>query len=158
LSIAEVRRHRLFFLVLGLAGREGVPTPSIRTELEPHHRMLMINPTRHATASISVEELAALRASATPVRILDVRSDASFASSEYVAAGALRVSPDQAIQRMTDLAVPFDSWIVAFVLDRTRLPAPVRCANFSEQGGFRPRANWRLGRMASHRPADRSET
>jgi rhodanese-related sulfurtransferase len=62
----------------------------------------------------SVEELAALRASDTPLRILDVRSDTSFASSESLAAGALRVSADQAVQRMTELAVPRDSWIVAF--------------------------------------------
>ena len=50
---------------------------------------------------ISVEELAALRASDTPLRILDVRSDTSFASSESLAAGALRVSAVQAVQRMT---------------------------------------------------------
>ena len=63
---------------------------------------------------ISLEELAALRASDTPLRILDVRSDTSFASSESLAAGALRVSAVQAVQRMTELAVPRDSWIVAF--------------------------------------------
>jgi NhaP-type Na+/H+ and K+/H+ antiporter len=63
---------------------------------------------------ISVEELAAPRASDTRLRILDVRSDTSFASSESLAAGALRVSADQAVQRMTELAVPHDSWIVAF--------------------------------------------
>jgi hypothetical protein len=102
--------------------------------------MLMINPTRHATASISVEELAALRASDTPLRILDVRSDTSFVSSESVAAGALRVSADQAVQRMTELAVPCRAIVGSsdFVLDPTKLPTPVRCENFNEQGDLRP--------------------
>ncbi len=67
-----------------------------------------------STARISVSELRQLQQSGSPILILDVRSDRNFESSDLQAQGALRVSPDQAVQRLMELQVPRRTWLIAF--------------------------------------------
>ena len=63
---------------------------------------------------ISISELRELQQSGAPILILDVRSDRNFESSEFQAQGALRFSPDQAVQRIADLQIPRQTWLIAF--------------------------------------------
>ena len=63
---------------------------------------------------ISVEELRKLQSEGAPVLVVDVRAETSFNSSPFLAQGALRIPPDQAVRRITELKVPRHSWIVAF--------------------------------------------
>ncbi|MGH7875155.1 MAG: cation:proton antiporter [Candidatus Binatia bacterium] len=103
---------------LMLLGREAaLPLASNRPVAAPPKADIKPAPDCDVTGigeRISSKELAALRASGATMHIIDVRSDPSFASSEHLAAGALRISADQVIGRMAELAVPRDSWIVAF--------------------------------------------
>jgi cell volume regulation protein A len=62
----------------------------------------------------SVSELRQLQQSGAPILILDVRSDRNFESSEFQAQGALRISPDQAVQRIAELQIPRQTWLIAF--------------------------------------------
>jgi sodium/hydrogen antiporter len=63
---------------------------------------------------ISVSELRRLQQSGAPILILDGRSDRNFESSEFQAQGALRISPDQAVQRIAELQIPRQTWLIAF--------------------------------------------
>ena len=63
---------------------------------------------------ISVSELRQLQQSGAPILILDVRSDRNFETSEFQAQGALRISPDQAVQRIAELQIPRQTWLIAF--------------------------------------------
>jgi NhaP-type Na+/H+ or K+/H+ antiporter len=63
---------------------------------------------------IAVAELRRLQQSGSPVLILDVRSDRTFAGSEFQAEGALRVTPDEAVQRLMELQVPRRTWLIGF--------------------------------------------
>jgi hypothetical protein len=44
----------------------------------------------------------------------DVRAETSFNSSEFLAQEALRIPPDQAVRRITELNVPCQSWLILF--------------------------------------------
>jgi NhaP-type Na+/H+ or K+/H+ antiporter len=63
---------------------------------------------------ISVEELRQLKAADAPVLVVDVRAEASFNSSASQAQGALHISPDEVVRRMSELNVPRQSWIILF--------------------------------------------
>ena len=63
---------------------------------------------------ISVSELRRLQSSGAPILILDVRRDRNFAASEFQAQGALRISPDQPAQRIAELQIPRQTWLIAF--------------------------------------------
>jgi NhaP-type Na+/H+ and K+/H+ antiporter len=63
---------------------------------------------------MSVEELRKLQSTGAPVLVVDVRAETSFNSSTFQAQGALRIPPDQAVRRITELNIPRHSWIVAF--------------------------------------------
>ena len=63
---------------------------------------------------ISVSELRQLQQSGAPILILDVRRDRNFETSEFQAQGALRISPDQAVQRAAELQIPRQTWLIAF--------------------------------------------
>ena len=73
------------------------------------------NATRSESAvRISVSELRQLQQSGAPVLVLDVRKDRSFESSDLRAQGALRISPDQTVQRLMELQIPRQTWLIAF--------------------------------------------
>jgi hypothetical protein len=63
---------------------------------------------------ISVSELRQLQQSGAPIRILDVRTDRNFETSQFQAQGALRISPDQAAKRIAELQIPPQTWLIAF--------------------------------------------
>ena len=63
---------------------------------------------------ISVSELRQLQQSGAPILVLDVRRDRNFETSEFQAQGAIRISPDQAAQRIAELQIPRQTWLIAF--------------------------------------------
>lgn len=73
------------------------------------------NETRGDSAvRISVSELRQLQQSGSPILVLDVRKDRNFESSDLRAQGALRISPDQTVQRLMELQIPRQTWLIAF--------------------------------------------
>ena len=73
------------------------------------------NETRGESAvRISVSELRQLQQSGAPILVLDVRKDRNFESSDLRAQGALRISPDQTVQRLMELQIPRQTWLIAF--------------------------------------------
>ena len=63
---------------------------------------------------ITYEELARLEAAGAPVVLLDVRSDSGYAASPLTAKGAIRVSPNNPVESAAALALPRESWLVAY--------------------------------------------
>jgi rhodanese-related sulfurtransferase len=55
-----------------------------------------------------------LQQSGAPLLVLDVRSERNFEDSDLRAPGALRIPPDQAVRRLTELDVPRQTLLVAF--------------------------------------------
>jgi hypothetical protein len=55
-----------------------------------------------------------LRQSGEPHLVLDVRADRSFADSDLLAQGALRIPPDRAVERLKELDVPRQTWLFVF--------------------------------------------
>ena len=63
---------------------------------------------------ITIPEMREIQQSGAPNLVLDVRSDRSFADSDLRALGALRIPPDRAVERLTELDVPRQTWLFAF--------------------------------------------
>jgi NhaP-type Na+/H+ or K+/H+ antiporter len=63
---------------------------------------------------ITIAEMRKIQESGTPNLLLDVRAERSHASSDLRAQGALRIPPDRAIERITELDVPRQTWLFAF--------------------------------------------
>ena len=63
---------------------------------------------------ITIPEMRELQQSRAPSLVLDVRADRSFADSELVAQGTVRIPSDRAVQRLTELNVPRQTWLFAF--------------------------------------------
>ena len=78
-------------------------TTSTVAENENHHREL-----------ITIPEMREIQQSGAPFLILDVRADRSLASTDLRAQGALRIPPDRAVERLTELDVPPQTWLFAF--------------------------------------------
>ena len=72
-------------------------------ENENHHREL-----------ITIPEMREIQQSGAPFLVLDVRADRSLASTDLRAQGALRIPPDRAVERLTELDVPPQTWLFAF--------------------------------------------
>jgi NhaP-type Na+/H+ or K+/H+ antiporter len=66
------------------------------------------------TELVTVAEMRQIQQSGAPNLVLDVRAERSFADSEFRAQGALRIPPDRAVERLTELDVPRQTWIFAF--------------------------------------------
>jgi rhodanese-related sulfurtransferase len=49
-----------------------------------------------------------------PVILLDVRTERSYRDGTAMAKGAIRIPPDSAAQRAAELALPRESWLVAY--------------------------------------------
>jgi len=78
-------------------------TTSTVAENENHHREL-----------ITIPEMREIQQSGAPFLVLDVRADRSLASTDLRAQGALRIPPDRAVERLTELDVPRQTWLFAF--------------------------------------------
>jgi NhaP-type Na+/H+ or K+/H+ antiporter len=63
---------------------------------------------------ITIPEMRELQQSGAPSLVLDVRADRSFTDSELVAQGTVRIPSDRAVQRLTELNVPRQTWLFAF--------------------------------------------
>ena len=63
---------------------------------------------------ITIPEMREIQQSGAPSLVLDVRADRSFADSDLLAQGALRIPQDRAVQRLTELDVPRQTWLFAF--------------------------------------------
>jgi hypothetical protein len=63
---------------------------------------------------ITIPELREIQRSGAPILVLDVRAEHSLAESDLRAQGAIRIPPDRAVKRLTELDVPRNTWLVAF--------------------------------------------
>jgi sodium/hydrogen antiporter len=63
---------------------------------------------------ITIAEMRQLQRSGAPNLVLDVRAEHSFADSGLRAQGGLRIPPDRAVARLTELDVPRQTWLFAF--------------------------------------------
>jgi len=63
---------------------------------------------------ITIPEMREIQQSGAPFLVLDVRAERSLAASELRAQGALRIPPDRAVERLTELDVPRQTWLFAF--------------------------------------------
>ncbi|HEY7167028.1 MAG TPA: cation:proton antiporter [Candidatus Binatia bacterium] len=64
--------------------------------------------------TVSIPEMRAIQQSGAPNLVLDVRADRSFIDSDLSAEGSIRIPPDRAAQRLTELGVPRQTWLFAF--------------------------------------------
>jgi rhodanese-related sulfurtransferase len=67
-----------------------------------------------APLRLTIEELKQLRSAGAPVVLLDVRTERSWDASERMARDAIRVPPDEAVERAAELALPRNAWLVAY--------------------------------------------
>jgi hypothetical protein len=63
---------------------------------------------------ISIPEMKAIQQSGAPNLILDVRAERSFGASDLRAQGAVRISPDRAVESLKQLGVSTETWLFAF--------------------------------------------
>jgi sodium/hydrogen antiporter len=63
---------------------------------------------------ITIPEMREIQQSGAPNLVLDVRTDRNFADSDLCALGALRIPPDRAVERLTELDVPRQTWLFVF--------------------------------------------
>jgi NhaP-type Na+/H+ or K+/H+ antiporter len=63
---------------------------------------------------ITVAEMRQIQQSGAPNLVLDVRAERSFADSELLAQGSLKIPHDRAVARLKELDVPRQTWLFAF--------------------------------------------
>ncbi|HMQ29750.1 MAG TPA: cation:proton antiporter [Chloroflexaceae bacterium] len=63
---------------------------------------------------LTIEQLRLRESRGEPTVLIDVRTERSYRASEAMAAGALRVPPDQAVATLKRHGVPPDAWVVAY--------------------------------------------
>jgi NhaP-type Na+/H+ or K+/H+ antiporter len=66
------------------------------------------------TVLITVPEMRQIQQSGAPNLVLDVRAERSFADSELLAQGSLKIAHDRAAERLKELDVPRQTWLFAF--------------------------------------------
>lgn len=60
---------------------------------------------------ITIEQLRELWQAGAPVFVIDSRGDKTYASADLQARGAVRLAPNDPIQRITDLGLPHHAWL-----------------------------------------------
>jgi len=88
------------------------PADSVPTELSSTSTSLASENKRGEL--ITVAEMREIQQSGAPILVLDVRAERNFTNSDLRAQGALRMPPDRAVERLTELDVPRQTWLVAF--------------------------------------------
>lgn len=63
---------------------------------------------------ISLEELQRLWQAKEPVTILDVRTERSLEGSDLQVRGAVRIPPDHVVERVRELEMPKEAWLIAY--------------------------------------------
>ena len=71
-------------------------------------------PEQVSEGSITIEEMLKLKEQNQPVHVLDVRADRSYESSNLHAKGAIRIHPDEAVRRVSEMNLDKDAWLIAF--------------------------------------------
>ena len=79
--------------------------PAISTALESENSQSPV---------ITIAEMREIQRSGAPNLVLDVRAERNIANSDLRAQGALRIPPDRAVDRLTELDVPRQTWLFAF--------------------------------------------
>jgi NhaP-type Na+/H+ or K+/H+ antiporter len=83
---------------------------NIPTELSPNS----VENDNKQTVLITIPEMRQIQQSGAPFLVLDVRAERNLANTDLRAQGALRIPPDRAVERITDLDVPRHTWLFAF--------------------------------------------
>ena len=86
------------------------PLPKLEREAEKE----IIAAEDVAEGSIALNEVLELQKHDEPVIILDVRSERSFEDSDLLAKGAIRIHPDEAVRKASELQLDKNSWLIAF--------------------------------------------
>jgi hypothetical protein len=63
---------------------------------------------------ITIEEMQAIERAGEPVIILDVRTQRTFESDPFIARGAIRTPPDDAVRLVTSHRIPWKATLVAY--------------------------------------------
>jgi NhaP-type Na+/H+ and K+/H+ antiporter len=63
---------------------------------------------------MTLDQLADLQKRGELLHILDVRTEKGFQSDSVMAAGALRINPDNAVQEVRRLGLPADAWLALY--------------------------------------------
>jgi NhaP-type Na+/H+ or K+/H+ antiporter len=109
-SLMFIRRDKS--TVAAPATAEGSAAGSVPTELSATSNS---RENEHKPGElITISEMQQLQRSGSPNLVLDVRAEHSFADSGLRAQGALRIPPDRAVARLTELDVPRQTWLFAF--------------------------------------------
>jgi len=107
-SLMFVRREGATVADMAVIGAAAsVPTESSSTSISRESE-------NQQAELITIPEMREIQQSGVPSLVLDVRSDRNFADSDLRAVGALRILPDRAVERLTELDVPRQTWLFAF--------------------------------------------
>jgi NhaP-type Na+/H+ or K+/H+ antiporter len=63
---------------------------------------------------MTIAEMKKIQQSGAPNLVLDVRAERTLAGTDLRAQGALRIPPDRAVERLTELDVPRQTWLFSF--------------------------------------------
>jgi len=63
---------------------------------------------------ITLAEMQALEAAGTPITLLDVRTQRTYESDPFIARGAIRMPPDDAVRLATERRIPWKATLVAY--------------------------------------------
>lgn len=106
-----IRRRRGHSDAAPLAAATIAPAPA--AEPQSHGDTLTLRPARLPNR-MTLEQLHLHQSRGEPVTLIDVRTDRSYRASATMAAGALRVAPEQVIAALKRYGVPMDAWVVAY--------------------------------------------
>ncbi len=141
--VLSVVLHGGSLMLLGRATELAAREVPVRELPMPPASVVVLEDAGSDGERITVPELRRLWDTGQPVAVFDVRSERTFNDSELLAGGAARVDPNRAAGQAAALAVPEDTWIVAFCAcpnDRTS----VHVAGELRQAGW-PRARALVG-------------
>ena len=93
-----------------LPSRSSIPAAAIA----PNGAMPSADGDNRLEETITVPEMRSIQQSGAPNLVLDVHAERSFTDSDLRAEGALRIPADRAVQRLTELNVPRQTWLFAF--------------------------------------------
>jgi NhaP-type Na+/H+ or K+/H+ antiporter len=83
---------------------------SVPTELSP----TSLENDSTQTVLITIPDMRQIQQSGALILVLDVRAERNLANNDLRAQGALRIPPDRAVERLTELDVPRHTWLFAF--------------------------------------------
>lgn len=79
--------------------------------MEAGQASAVANPSAVGGERITIEQLRELRQAGAPVFVIDSRGDRAYASADLQARGAVRLAPNDPVQRVADRGVPRHAWL-----------------------------------------------